>query len=838
MQRRQFLSLGAGLALSTGFAGRTAWAQPRYRQGFIILKGLDRTTSLDQLRALVAPLLAAGVPVSCLVEAPEAAAEGPGADLLAYLGAAADRHRGVLELVPEIPRLALLSPYFRARAVHDTCGRLVDLLGIAPRAEVPPLGFLSVACRDVAAPQSPEGVRSGGIRTVLALSDDDRPVRSEVWPDGTLRIFGGRALDFAAPERAFAALPAEEYQSVALIDLRRTAGMAAEQLASLAEALARQALMAEVSAGLSQMTLSEALLRDNFDFSRYLGLHFLTEGAAPEALMHLRADLEALGLGSSFGPDPGRGAGGLWVGLEAGAAAVPRYAAGSEVFGDLEVRTATPLPEGQPVEMPDGARSARTGLAGNARLILPALRLMDLADLPLLEGFGREMRDFALLVGPDMRATPARQTALRNALLRLAEDAPVRVLPLEGYLTGILPRSPQIEHFRRTRTLAHQPRSAPQINHGQAQQDLLEDARIAWSYFETWTNPETGLCPATVNSNPGALQLYESVTMWDVGSHLNALMAAVDLELISEGTFQAAARRILPNIVGRETDGRRLPSEWIRTDRFKWGNRDFDGCDAGRLLAALYNYEFHPFAHDSVAELVLSWDLEQIIFAGEIHDVLDRGFRSTYLSHCAHYAAIGFEAWGLQARSPYRVLDGRQAADDTMRLLEAASRIGPIGTEPLLLEAMDFRMSPESALLAEVLFAAQKEAHARSGKLYCVSESPIDRSPWFVYHGLQLDAPGLVWTESVDLGSADPEAATRAGDTFAISCKAAYLWNTYRPSEYSDLLVNFVRERARGKQGFSSAIYQATGQPTRNYSDINTNSIILQAIARKIARRS
>ncbi len=36
---------------------------------------------------------------------------------------------------------------------------------------------------------------------------------------------------------------------------------------------------------------------------------------------------------------------------------------------------------------------------------------------------------------------------------------------------------------------------------------------------------------------------------------------------------------------------------------------------------------------------------------------------------------------------------------------------------------------------------------------------------------------------------------------------------------------------ARPGLGFASGIYAATGQPTSEYSDVNTNGIILEAVA-------
>jgi hypothetical protein len=48
-------------------------------------------------------------------------------------------------------------------------------------------------------------------------------------------------------------------------------------------------------------------------------------------------------------------------------------------------------------------------------------------------------------------------------------------------------------------------------------------------------------------------------------------------------------------------------------------------------------------------------------------------------------------------------------------------------------------------------------------------------------------------------------------------------------------LLAYVRDKAKTTIGFASGIYSKTGKPTANYSDINTNGIILQSIAAILA---
>ena len=147
-------------------------------------------------------------------------------------------------------------------------------------------------------------------------------------------------------------------------------------------------------------------------------------------------------------------------------------------------------------------------------------------------------------------------------------------------------------------------------------------------------------------------------------------------------------------------------------------------------------------------------------------------------------------------------------------------------------------MSPESAYLADVLFAAQLEEHDETGRLICVSEGPINRPPWFLYQGLQFDAPGRVW--ATDTVASLPEHRTNAfrNEHLSISSKGAYLWSAYREHPFCDDLRALVRDKAKTPYGFASSINERTGQASTAYSDINTNAVILQSIAHMVKKET
>ena len=68
-----------------------------------------------------------------------------------------------------------------------------------------------------------------------------------------------------------------------------------------------------------------------------------------------------------------------------------------------------------------------------------------------------------------------------------------------------------------------------------------------------------------------------------------------------------------------------------------------------------------------------------------------------------------------------------------------------------------------------------------------------------------------------------------------VSSKSAYLWSVARTQAYSQLLVDYIRQNVRFEDlGFASGVYMATGLATANYSDVNTNGIIQEALVYRL----
>lgn len=135
--------------------------------------------------------------------------------------------------------------------------------------------------------------------------------------------------------------------------------------------------------------------------------------------------------------------------------------------------------------------------------------------------------------------------------------------------------------------------------------------------------------------------------------------------------------------------------------------------------------------------------------------------------------------------------------------------------------------------LARELFDAQLRSYERTGVLKCASETLLDFAPWFSYQGVRFDRD-LADSWVVAFSSTASAFQTPAFKLKAevISSKSAYLWAATVPHPYAQQLLAFIRDKAKIEgQGFSAGIFTQSQTPMTRYSDVNTNGIILTAIA-------
>ena len=748
---------------------------------FILIGGISATTPAHHLRAWVEPFLTTEIPFGLILDL----TFDPGVALTDELRQILAEAPDLVEPVLSVPGLSALPSYFQRRKASDALERMGGLL--AGAADGPP-GFPMTIATDAPFMSDFDTLRCLGIRNVVTLSSA-QSVSSTGCADrvvclrGSQRIVVASVADpgpwiegvFAAPGWRQIVFSLAGIEDVPTPDVQLRARR-------VSDAIGRE---------LSSDRHFAALPREHAqwfgeDQKRFIALRIAPGTTASSAAMTTLKDaLKTLGIAATdiSPPDPTPGTDLLLV-PGAGPAFDDR---GFFIQGELTMSRAATL----------------------------------LRDRNLL-------RDAILTIGPgDYTTAPARQATL-DTLRQIRQDPGTRLVDMPTYVAATVAPDPVFDLLRETR------RDSPDRSDPGAltRDELLADARQAWTYFDRFSVAATGLCVDTADVQEGYSWLHRELTMWDLGSLISAVMAAHELGLLTDADFITRSELLVRALPVSHIGAWMLPGEVISADTGASLSADFNACDTGRLLNVLHELDAQPLTRGIAAEKIARWDLEGIVVDGHVHSVVNGRPVDRFGSQCAHYTARGFRARGIEVASPYEVADAASKTDRDMQLLQALIGLDPLGAEPLLLEALEMGLSAPSALLADVLFGAQRREHEQSGALVCMSEAPINREPWFTYQGLNVASSEERWT--VNVTSSDPRFATPdfQREIRLVNTKAAYLWAAARPCAYSTLLARHVRDRARlDGMGFSPGVFVATGQGMPGYSDVNTNGIVLEAIA-------
>lgn len=369
----------------------------------------------------------------------------------------------------------------------------------------------------------------------------------------------------------------------------------------------------------------------------------------------------------------------------------------------------------------------------------------------------------------------------------------------------------------------------------QQREQLLEDARTAWQFFEQPGRQHTGLVPANIwQEGPNQFGSYRIVTMWDVGSILLATISAHALGIINDGEFSkriAGINSFLRKAIYTYR-GARLPNFRTDIDTLKSVESGYDATDTARLFVALYVASQRKVPGLNARQIVASWNLDKTIRKGEICSIKQGKLSPAEFYVYRYYVSRAYDLWGLKHNPVTKVQSPKAGEGPRQAFIEELKQIGPISSEPSLSQVVELGSSPHAEVILDILDKAQQRRYEETGRLTCVSESPVDAEPWFTYQGYDLARDGetawTVYSWKTDKRWDTPEFAKKFR---MVSTKAAFLWFAAYPSPYTEKLWQHVREHARAwRYGFHPGVYESSGKPAQNV-DVNTNATILEAVA-------
>ena len=377
----------------------------------------------------------------------------------------------------------------------------------------------------------------------------------------------------------------------------------------------------------------------------------------------------------------------------------------------------------------------------------------------------------------------------------------------------------------------------------------MEMARIAWSFFEGATQPDTGLANSVGN--------FPSTTMWDTASYLSGLVAAHELGLIDKRDFDRRATKVLATLRNLDLFRGTLPNKVYNTktgEKVDYANKPgevgYSALDIGRLLIWLKIIkERYPYLSGPVDNVVLRWKFCDVLDkdgrmygAAVSKEGKVRPLQEGRLGY-KEYSAKGFGLWGFDttAASAAEPLQFERINGIDVPVDGRDPRIfhnqNYVVSEGYILEGLELNWDLPGdrsgmagvasdgwrADFADRIYQVQERRFQDTGILTARSEHQVEGAPYFVYDAIFAD--GYAWN------TLDPAQGYQP-DRAAVSTKAAIgmwaLWET----DYTQILFDYVADQNEPGKGFDEGIYE-NGSGAIPLQSANNNGIILAALLYK-----
>ncbi|WP_120500648.1 DUF3131 domain-containing protein [Roseovarius sp. EL26] len=379
----------------------------------------------------------------------------------------------------------------------------------------------------------------------------------------------------------------------------------------------------------------------------------------------------------------------------------------------------------------------------------------------------------------------------------------------------------------------------------------IRAAKVAWHYFEKFTQEATGLANSVGN--------YPSTTLWDTASYMAAIVAAYELCLIEKPEFDRRMIHLLTTIKRLELFRREMPNKVYNTatgEKVDYTNKageiGFSALDIGRFLVWLRIVRNrYPYLGNTIDSVLLKWDFRNIIDdEGLLFGAyVDKETGETVYAQegrlgYEEYAAKGFALWGFRpllahraepfltasmfgVQVPYDGRDPRIFHSQNYVVTESYLQDGlELGFDlPHDDSSPDWRHSDGwRAEFADRIYQVQENRWRHTGFMTARSEHNVKGPPYFTYDTIFSD--GYPWNTVTPRGDYVPDHA-------AVAAKAALglwaLWDT----EYTDVLYEAIIELYDPENGMFEGLYER-GQGRVAIYTANNNGIILTALLHKV----
>ncbi|CAN5687361.1 hypothetical protein BH09MYX1_BH09MYX1_35510 [soil metagenome] len=364
-------------------------------------------------------------------------------------------------------------------------------------------------------------------------------------------------------------------------------------------------------------------------------------------------------------------------------------------------------------------------------------------------------------------------------------------------------------------------------------------AQRAWKYFENNYQPATGL----VN----AADKYPSTTMWDVGSSLFGTIAARELGIIDQKTFDDRITALLATLNTMKLFKDEAPNKAYNTATAAMSDYNnaatlgigYSALDLARVSSALNALGcLHPKYAPGAAHVLARWKYCGMLSGGEMHGLYVDP--TTKKESSVQEGRLGYEQYGGKVFAMLG-FDQHVSASYTNPSASSTMILGVpvptdsrdprkygannyVVTESYALDTFENGLDAINGPLVKSIYEVQKRRFQQTGIVTAVSEDNVDRAPYFVYN--TIFAAGTAWNTLTDRGA--DQAALRS-----ISTKAAFALFTINPIDaYSAKLADAIASAYDPARGYYSGVYES-GIGYNKAITANTNGIILEGLLYK-----
>ncbi len=263
-------------------------------------------------------------------------------------------------------------------------------------------------------------------------------------------------------------------------------------------------------------------------------------------------------------------------------------------------------------------------------------------------------------------------------------------------------------------------------------------AEKAWEYFQPGkaVDAMTGLHSAGLG--------WPYFTDWDLGIHIQAIIDAERLRILSEdGPWGADERleKLMQFLEDRELTNESLPYLWYDSrNGGRFGDKATNPWDTGKLLVALKNLKLH---RPELAERIDHVVYERIDYESLASRV--DGW-TTSLSLYAYYCSTGFSYFWPERHAP--------VAEAVLENIMSAERVETHGVslpkaditcDPMLHAVFELKNDPRLLELAQQVYLAHEARYETTGKYTAFSEGNTDLGdPTYVYEWV-VRSDGRAW---------------------------------------------------------------------------------------------